>query len=50
MVFEIIFGKEKSVSETGGQKVNGEDIPVVKAFPIVISQKATLKRKKSPPQ
>ena len=46
MVFEIIFGKEKTVSETGGEKVNGEDIPVVKTFPVVISQKAVLARKK----
>lgn len=46
MLFEIVFGKEKSVSESGGQKVNGEDIPVVKTFPVVISQKAVLTRKK----
>ncbi len=46
MAFEIIFGKEKPVSETGGQKVNGEDIPVVKTFPVVIYQKALLTRKK----
>lgn len=46
MVFEIIFGKEKAVSETGGQKVKDEDIPVVKSFPVVISQKAVLTRKK----
>ena len=46
MIFEIIFGKEKVVSETGGEKVNGEDIPEVKTFPVVISQKAVLMRKK----
>ena len=46
MIFEIIFGKEKTVSETGGEKINGEDIPVVKTFPVVISQKAVLVRKK----
>ena len=46
MIFEIIFGKEKAVSETGGEKVNGEDIPEVKTFPVVISQKAVLMRKK----
>lgn len=45
MIFEIIFGKEKAVSESGGQKANGEDIPVVKTFPVVISQKAVLTRK-----
>ncbi len=46
MLFEIIFGKEKSVSESGGQKVNEEDIPVVKTFPVVISQRAVLMKKK----
>ncbi len=46
MIFEIIFGKEKAVSESGGQKVKGEDVPVVKAFPVVINQKAVLTRKK----
>lgn len=46
MIFEIIFGKEKMVSESGGQKVNGEDIPVVKTYPVVINQKAILTRKK----
>ncbi len=44
--FEIIFGKDKSVSETGGQtkKINGENIPPVKTFPVVIYQKAVLKK------
>ena len=46
MVFEIIFGKEKAVSESGGQKVDEEDIPVVKSFPVVINQRAVLTRKK----
>jgi hypothetical protein len=46
MAFEIIFGKEKVVSESGGQKVGEEDIPVVKTFPIVINQKAILTKKK----
>ncbi len=46
MIFEIIFGKEKSVSESGGQKVGEEDIPVVKTFPVVISQRAVLTKKK----
>ncbi len=46
MIFEIIFGKEKAVSESGGLKVKEEEIPVVKAFPVVIHQKAVLTRKK----
>jgi hypothetical protein len=45
MIFEIIFGKDKSVSETGGQKHGDEDIPVVKTFPVIISQKAVLTRR-----
>ena len=46
MIFEIIFGKEKAVSESGGRKVGEEDIPVVKTFPVVIHQKAVLVRKR----
>jgi hypothetical protein len=45
MIFEIIFGKEKAVSESGGQDVKGEKMPIVKAFPVVINQKAVLTRK-----
>jgi hypothetical protein len=45
LVFEIIFGKEKPVSESGGQKFKDEDVPVVKTFPVVIHQKAILTRK-----
>lgn len=43
--FEIIFWKEKPISETGGEQVNGEAIPKVRAFPVVVSQRAILKRK-----
>ncbi len=44
--FEIIFGKDKAVSETGGakEKINAESIPPVKTFPVVIYQKAVLKK------
>jgi hypothetical protein len=42
MLFEIIFGKDKIVSETGNQVFKGDTIPVVKTFPVVISQRAIL--------
>ena len=42
--FEIIFGKDKLVSESGNQVVKGDTIPVVKTFPVVISQRAVLTR------
>jgi hypothetical protein len=45
MLFEIIFGKDKVVSETGNQVFKGDTIPVVKTFPVVISQRAVLTRK-----
>lgn len=45
MVFEIIFGKDKIVSETGNQVVKGDTIPAVKTFPVVISQRAILTKK-----
>ncbi len=46
LTFEIIFGKDKAVSETGGEdkKIKDETIPPVKTFPIVIYQKAVLKK------
>ena len=42
MLFEIIFGKDKTVSESGNQVFKGDTIPTVKTFPIVISQRAIL--------
>ena len=45
MLFEIIFGKEKAVSETGNQVFKGDTIPVVKSFPIIINQRAVLTKK-----
>ena len=45
ILFEIISGKNEAISNTGGQKFEGEDIPEVKAFPIVIHQQAKLSRK-----
>ena len=46
MLFEIIFGKEKIVSTTGGAKVGDETIPPVRTMPVLISQKAILMKKK----
>ncbi len=46
MIFEIMAGNESPVSTTGGQFFEGEDIPVVKTFPVTTSQKAILKRGK----
>jgi hypothetical protein len=43
--WEIIFGKEKPVSITGDQVFNGDTIPAVKTMPIIVSQRAILKRK-----
>jgi hypothetical protein len=43
--WEIIFGKEKPASITGNQVVNGDTIPSVKTMPVIISQRAILKRK-----
>ena len=42
MLFEIIFGKDKTVSESGNQVFKGDTIPTVKTYPIVISQRAIL--------
>ncbi len=42
MLFEIIFGKDKIVSETGNQVFKGDTIPKVKTYPVMISQRAVL--------
>jgi hypothetical protein len=42
MLFEIIFGKSKTVSETGNQVFKGDTIPTVKTYPVIISQRAIL--------
>ena len=47
MIWEIVFGKEKEVSITGNQVVKGDTISAVKTMPVVISQRAVLKKKKS---
>ena len=41
--WEIISGKLEPVSITGDEKVEGKDIPAVKAFPIGILQRAILR-------
>ncbi len=46
IIFEIISGSIDPVSSTGSEIVEGEEIPVVKSFPITIMQKAVLSRKK----
>jgi hypothetical protein len=48
MHWEIIFGKETPVSTTGHQVVKGDTIPKVKTMPILIHQRAVLKRKVQP--
>ena len=44
LIFEIIFGKETPVSTTGGEKVKEENIPLVKSYPVLLNQKAILKK------
>jgi len=44
IIFEVMMSKNEPVSITGGQKVEGEDIPEVKTYPIKIYQKAVLKK------
>ncbi len=44
LIFEIIFGKEAPVSTSGGEKVKAENIPLVKSFPVLLTQKAILKK------
>jgi hypothetical protein len=48
MHWEIIFGKENPVSTTGNQVFKGDTIPAVKTMPILINQRAILKRKVQP--
>jgi len=45
IIFEIISGSVNPISNTGGKLVDKEEIPEVKAFPITVTQKATLSRK-----
>jgi hypothetical protein len=45
MLFEIIFAKDKAVSETGRQVFKGDTIPTVKTYPVIVSQRAILTKK-----
>ncbi len=42
--FEIIFGKDKAISETGGKVEKGDTISTVKTLPVLINQRAILTR------
>ena len=44
MVFEVMSGPEKAVSQTGGAQHEGEEIPKVTTFPFSVFQRAILKR------
>ena len=46
LFFEIVAGSSIPISNSGGQKFNGEDIPLVKTYPVKSCQKATLIKKK----
>ncbi len=45
LLFEIIFSKDKTVSETGNQVFKGDTIPTVKTYPVIVSQRAVLTKK-----
>lgn len=42
--YEIISGKLDPLRVTGGEKYEGEDIPEVKSYPVVVRQLAVLRR------
>ncbi len=44
IIFEVLMSKSEPISTTGGQKVNGEEIPQVTTYPVRIYQKALLRR------
>lgn len=44
MVFEVMSGPEKAVSQTGGAQHEGEEMPEVNTFPFSVFQRAILKR------
>jgi hypothetical protein len=44
LLFEIISGRMDPVSVTGGQEGDESGIPPVKAFPVIVTQRAALKR------
>lgn len=42
--WEIIAGSSTPVSTTGNQKVDGEEVPPVKTFPVTVMQRARMRR------
>ncbi len=44
LIFEVISGKDTPIKTTGGQMVDGEEIPPVDAYEIMVRQRAILKR------
>jgi len=47
LIFEVNSGAMKEVSTTGGQEVDGEEIPEVKAYPINVLQRGELRRRRN---
>ena len=45
LLFEVISGRETDKKQTGGQELDGQEIPIVHSYPISIRQTASLKRK-----
>ena len=43
--YEIISGSLEALSTSGGERVNGEDIPEVKAYPVGVQQLAFLRKR-----
>ncbi len=45
LLWEIVAGSIEPVSVTGGETVEGEEVPPVKTFPITVVQRARLKKR-----
>jgi len=45
MYFQIIAGNLEPIGKTGGEEINGDEIPEVLSYPVGVMQKAILKRK-----
>ncbi len=44
LIFEVISGKSDAIKTTGGQVVDGEEVPPVDGYEIMVRQKAVLKK------
>jgi len=44
IIFTIVMGKETALVDTGGGIIEGDTIPVVNAYPVVVVQRGRLKR------